>query len=262
VDTSIANFTQNSHFWVTGNLASTTSGSSDIEFAYFCNGADNTPTPSASTYSPAYIAIDTSNTASGSGNSSVQITGLWYRLLTSTTNAGADGGPDAGYNGNFAMLAIADMSGAGAVLAAISQIVASIDQLVLPVSDTSNTGVWTQMDGVTTTNLWMQINEAVANDSNFDESPQQPLNSQYVARLGTVQQPISGTITLHTRAFKDVSKGQVDYVVSLMQGATVIQSFTHTNISTTPTQFDDVVTNTITNWSTPFDVRFQMNESA
>lgn len=146
-------------------------------------------------------------------------------------------------------------------LQAIAYLVASIDQLITPVSDTSNPGSWLQDDGVTSTLLYSRINENPANDLNFDESPLQPKLSQYTARLGTVLQPIAGTITLRTRASVDNISGTVDYIVSLKQGATTIQSFTHNALTLGWVQFDDVVTNSISDWATPFDVLVQMNQS-
>lgn len=154
-----------------------------------------------------------------------------------------------------------DFASVSASLVATAQIVASINQLVFPVSDVNNPGNWTQDDGVTTTNLWSRVNEPVINNATFDESPTQPNQSHARVRLGTVNQPSAGTITLHTIAFKDVSQGTVDYSVALMQGGTTIQSFTHTNIGTGFTQYDDVISNAITDWSTPFDVDWTMNET-
>lgn len=146
-------------------------------------------------------------------------------------------------------------------MAAFAVMVASINQLILPVSDTSNSGTWVQDDGVTTSNLYTRVFEQPASDIDFIESPTQPSFSKYVTRMGAVQQPVAGAITIHTRASVDISQGVVDYIVSLNQGATTIQSFAHNGISTTWIQFDDIITNTITDWSTPFDVQVQMNKS-
>jgi len=94
-------------------------------------------------------------------------------------------------------------------------------------------------------------------------SPVSPANSTYITQLNLVSQPQAGTVTLKTRLYKDVSAGQVDYTVALKQGTTTIQSFTHNNVPATPTEYDDVITNTgAINWAVPLLVAITANQSA
>lgn len=169
-------------------------------------------------------------------------------------------------------------------------------QVVQPVADTSNTGYWTQDDGTTLTNLYTRINEVVPQDTTFIESPSNPQMNVYVTRLGQVSVPVAGPIVLSNRVRTSRPYYVMNLLIELLQGSTVVQSFTHngvpagsisvslsascgivtTTTNTTPssitcnasvtlqttvattewTQFDDVVSNSIVDWVTPFDVRY------
>jgi hypothetical protein len=132
-----------------------------------------------------------------------------------------------------------------------------------PIADTSNAGNWVQDDGVTTTNLYTRINESLPNDANFVQSPLSPTGSVYVTRLQNVGVPMSGPITLASRMRSSGATGSLNVTVDLMQGASIIQTFTHTALpSPAWTTFNDVVTNPITNWAIPFDVRFTAVQTA
>jgi hypothetical protein len=67
--------------------------------------------------------------------------------------------------------------------------------------------------------------------------------------LTALSTPQSGTRTLSYRYSKDAGTERIDLVVELLQGTTVVQSWTHTDIPTTWTQQDQSVTGTITNYA-------------
>ena len=161
-------------------------------------------------------------------------------------------------NANDAVLYLVDPSVlALATLSASTTLTPTLlTQKVLPVADVTEVGQWVQDDGVTTTNLYTRINESIPNDSTFIESPLAPQVQSYTTRLAGPGKPQAGPILVHTRAMKDASGFQVDLSIDLMQGSTVLQTWLHPNLTTGVNQFDDLVSVTITNWATPFDVRF------
>jgi len=111
-------------------------------------------------------------------------------------------------------------------------------QFARPSTDTTRDN-WTEDDG-TTTSIFDQIDEAVADDNDFIQTQLTPTSDVYVTKLSSVEDPqsSSGHIVRY-RYRKDASGGdQVDLTVQLRQGyvnegatGTLIASATHTDIS-------------------------------
>jgi len=117
-----------------------------------------------------------------------------------------------------------------------------------PVSDQS-IGNWTTQAGGTA-NLWSTVDEVSFDDSDYVQSGQAPASSDHLTlNLGSVSTPQSGSRVLHYRYSKDAGTERTDLQVELLQGVTVVQSWTHTDIPTTWTQADQSVTGTITDYT-------------
>lgn len=112
-----------------------------------------------------------------------------------------------------------------------------------PISDVTVVG-WTEDDG-TTTNLFDQIDESSASDTDYLKTATPPAaNSVYVAKLSTVTDP--GTDAGHVfryRIGKDqVGGNSVDFTVQVRQGytnegtmGTLVAEWTHSNVTTLST---------------------------
>jgi len=107
-----------------------------------------------------------------------------------------------------------------------------------PSADAYNGDGWKEDDGTTTT-IFDQIDEVVADDADFIRSPLTPTNDAYVTKLTSVTDPLSSTDHIvRYRYGKDAAGGdQIDLIVQLRQGyvnegspGTLIASQTHTNI--------------------------------
>jgi hypothetical protein len=115
-------------------------------------------------------------------------------------------------------------------------------QFARPTADLVNQS-WTEDDG-TTTDLFDQIDESVADDGDFVQSAVAPTSDVYAVDLGTLEDPVSSTgHVVRYRYKKNTSGGsQIDLTVQLRQGyvnegtqGTLIASAAHTNISDTIT---------------------------
>jgi hypothetical protein len=89
--------------------------------------------------------------------------------------------------------------------------------------------------------------------------PSKPVNDAATFDLAPLETPIAGPIVLHYRYAKDAGTERIDLLVELLQGTTVVQSWTHTDISTTWTQADQNVTNAITDYAN-LHVRLTANQ--
>ena len=107
-----------------------------------------------------------------------------------------------------------------------------------PSTDTTREA-WEEDDG-TTTDIFDQIDEAIADDVDFIRSAQVPTTDAYVTKLTTLTDPVVHTgHVVRYRYGKDVAAGaQIDIVVQLRQGyvnegslGTLIASATHTNVA-------------------------------
>jgi len=112
-----------------------------------------------------------------------------------------------------------------------------VAQFGRPSTDTTRDN-WEEDDG-TTTDIFDQIDEVVADDADFIRTVQVPTNDVYVTKLTTLTDPLQSTgHIVRYRYGKDTSAGaQVDLTVQLRQGyvnegtpGTLIHSEVHTNI--------------------------------
>lgn len=108
-----------------------------------------------------------------------------------------------------------------------------------PNADTYNGDGWTEDDGTAVT-IYDQIDEAVIDDADYVRSPLAPTSDVYVAKLSTVEDPVSSTgHVVRYRYAKDAAGGaQIDLTVQLRQGyvneatpGTLIAAWSHANIS-------------------------------
>lgn len=108
-------------------------------------------------------------------------------------------------------------------------------QYARPSSDVS-IGAWTTDTG-SISNLYAAIDETSANDADFIRSEGSPVASVCTIALSSVTDPVSSSGHIHRyRYAKDVAdSGRIDLTVRLLQDATLIATWTHTDISTTPT---------------------------
>lgn len=79
--------------------------------------------------------------------------------------------------------------------------------------------------------LFDALNELVANDSDLAISSTNPSNDQFEVGLSDIDDPgLSTSHTLRYRYQKDAAR-QIDLTVDLVQGTTIIATFTHLNIA-------------------------------
>jgi hypothetical protein len=117
--------------------------------------------------------------------------------------------------------------------------------ILVPDGDTT-VGNWTD-EGGASIDLYQSIDETPANDSDYIQSENSPVNSATKISLSNPSGSVnpSGPHLLSYRYQKRPSDAdqQIDLVVRLIEGAsTEIASWTHTNISTTVVQADQTLT--------------------
>lgn len=102
-------------------------------------------------------------------------------------------------------------------------------QFARPDSDVT-AGAWVPIGGPAT--LFDTMNEIVANDADFAESDSNPTFSAMEVGLSSIDDPALSTgHVLRYRYQKDSAAGaQIDLVVDLVQGVTIIATFTHLDI--------------------------------
>ena len=136
-------------------------------------------------------------------------------------------------------------------------------QLARPVSDVTD-GNWLNELG-SNTDLYASIDEASPpNDSDYIVSGEHPANNACKVRLGSISDPLTSSgHKLRYRYFKQGGAAQMDLVVRLKQGSTTIASWSHTNISITPTTAEQTLSgaeaDAITDYSA-LDVEFEANQ--
>jgi hypothetical protein len=114
-------------------------------------------------------------------------------------------------------------------------------QFARPSTDTTRDNWETQAGG--TTNIYLQIDESVADDNDYIRTVLTPTNDVYVTKLTSVTDPVSSSNhTIRYRYGKNASAGdQIDLTVQLRQGytnegalGTLIKEIVHTNIGGFP----------------------------
>jgi len=107
-----------------------------------------------------------------------------------------------------------------------------------PTTDTTRDN-WEE-DDASTTNIFDQIDESVADNADYIRTQLTPTSDVYVTKLTSLTDPVSSTDhTVRYRYGKDVASGdQIDIIVQLRQGyvnegtpGTLIAAQTHTNVS-------------------------------
>jgi hypothetical protein len=117
-----------------------------------------------------------------------------------------------------------------------------------PIADGTR-GNWTTQAGGTTS-LYATVDEVVADDTDYVQSGLAPSSDALTLDLTQLSLPVAGNRTLSYRYSKDAGTERIDLVVDLLQGTTVVQTWTHTDIATTWTQQDQNITGTITDYTT------------
>lgn len=109
-------------------------------------------------------------------------------------------------------------------------------QYAYPVSDVTD-GAWTTQSGGT--DLYTAIDETTADDADYIQSDAAAGTSSCKVRLGAVTDPASSAgHSLTYRIAKDPADGaQINMTVRIKQSTTVIAEQTHTNISSTYTEY-------------------------
>lgn len=105
-------------------------------------------------------------------------------------------------------------------------------QTAAPASDVTD-GSWTDQAGGTS--LFAAIDEAVASDADYIKSSDMTAGQSDACEiaLGTVTDPISGTGHVVRYRYRSQGATACDLIVTLLQGATTIASWTHTSVSST-----------------------------
>jgi hypothetical protein len=116
-----------------------------------------------------------------------------------------------------------------------------------PSADTNNPGAYTDQ-AAGSTNIYLTIDETVASDADYIQSPLAPSSAVYVTKLSTVEDPVSSSgHVVRVRAAKSATGGAgINLTVQLRQGyvnegtpgtliATVMNAAALTDTQTTTT---------------------------
>lgn len=180
------------------------------------SGADTVGTLRQSTADPA-VAVEVAGLATTSAD-----TGTATETAgTASTVSAADAATSAETVGT--LLASTSDPAVGADVAATYLIA-----VLPPVSDVT-VGAWTTNTGATS-NLYAAIDESTADDSDYIQSEATPVNSPTTVALASATDPGVSTGHVISYRYQMTGTGLIDLVVDLMQGGTVIASWTHTSI--------------------------------
>lgn len=105
----------------------------------------------------------------------------------------------------------------------------------VPTSDIS-AGAWTTEIGGTT-NLYTSVDETSANDADYIQSEAAPAASAVKVRLASMTDPAVSYGHYIAYRIGKLGTGQINMVVRLKQGVTVIASWSHTDVSSTITEY-------------------------
>lgn len=116
----------------------------------------------------------------------------------------------------------------------------------IAVSDADiSVGAWTTDLGGTT-NLYQSIDEAVIDTADYIQSETAPSASVYRGRLSDLELPESGTRMIRWTIRKSPSGAeQVDAVLRLYEDASLVQTFTRTNVPDDWTTYEETVSNAV-----------------
>ncbi len=110
---------------------------------------------------------------------------------------------------------------------------------LFPDSDISD-GSWTDLSGGT--NLSLSIDEEVLDDGDYIKSSLNPSNDLCEINLGNPSSTPTEPFGIFYRYRKSQVEQQIDLVVSLVQGTSVVATWTHSNISTSFVTVSQVLT--------------------
>lgn len=157
------------------------------------------------------------------------------------TSAGATGAKTYVESPSMSSSAMVWICSSIAIRAADTGAPVSDDGLLNPYTDVSNAGAWVTDSGGTSS-LYAAIDEDSLSDTDFIQSPVGPSTAVYEVALEDVPDPgVNTGHVVHYRYAKSVGADTVDLTVALYQGATLIDSWTHTNIGTTLTTVDQTL---------------------
>ena len=130
-------------------------------------------------------------------------------------------------------------------------------QFAVPTSDIS-AGNWTTQVGGTT-NLFSVVDESPPDDSDYIRSETGPVNSPVTLAFGTLSTPQSGPRYIRYRYGKDTAGAQINLTVELLEGVSVVQSWSHTDVPLGFTPATQQITNAISDYGN-LRVRFTANQ--
>jgi len=110
--------------------------------------------------------------------------------------------------------------------------------LIAPDADISD-GSWTTDTGGTT--LFAAIDESPANDSDYIKSSLSPINDTCEVSLSNPAGGVIAPFKVRYRYYKEVGES-IDLVVNLVQGTTVIATWTHNDIGTSAITAEQILT--------------------
>jgi len=148
------------------------------------------------------------------------------------------------------------------ILTSVGEFISNLFARIHPSSDES-IGSWTDENELTV-DIFNSINESVADDNDYIQSEDNPVSSVYRLKLESAIDPgVNTDHRIRYRYKKDSSSGNVDMVVRLKCGLTIIASWTHNNVSTswvTSTQLlSDAEADSITDYGDLY-LEFQADE--
>jgi hypothetical protein len=132
-------------------------------------------------------------------------------------------------------------------------------QILRPDADVTD-GTWTTESGGS--NLFASIDEQVASDTDYIQSAVTPVNDECEVSLGNPPGPIIAPFKVRYRYKKTIGQ-QINLVVKLVQGTTVIATWTHNDISTSIVQATQTLTGgEAANVTDPSDLRLRFSANA
>jgi len=129
-------------------------------------------------------------------------------------------------------------------------------QFGVPISDFS-VGNWTTQSGGTT-NLFATLDETNRDDSDYIRSELTPVSSPVTLQLTSLSTPLAGVQYLRYTYGKDNSS-QINLTVELLEGASVTQTWTHTDVPLGFFLATQQITNAISDY-TNLRVRFTASQ--
>jgi len=133
-----------------------------------------------------------------------------------------------------------------------------VRQIARPTSDISD-GNWLNELG-NNTNLFASLDEVTPLDDDYIISPLNPSSEPVTIGMDSaLQTPLAGQQYAMYRIGKDNPSARIDITVELLQGASVVQTWTYTDVAYGFTNISELITGTITDYS-QLRLRFTANK--